>query len=79
VQVFEWVMCSDNKVDSHRFMDAIHSGIDRGDLKRFRIFTSWAKEVSLKPRPKNPLAKPKKRKGATTAQSDEQALVAAIR
>jgi len=72
-------MCSDAKVDSHRFMDSIEAGIAGGELRRYKAFTAWAKDVATKPRPKDPLAKPKKRKKAGGAQTDEQALVAAIR
>ena len=79
MQVFEWVMCSEAKKDSHRFMDVIEEGIAQGDLKRYKAFTAWAKDVAAKPRPKDPLAKPKKRKKAEASQTDEQALVAAIR
>ena len=30
VQVFEWLMCSDEELDSHRFMDTIQAAIDEG-------------------------------------------------
>ena len=69
-------MCSDAKRDSHRFMDLVQEAISKGDAKRFKAFSAWAKEVSKKPEPKDPLGpKPKKRK----AKADEQSLVAAIR
>ena len=75
-QVFEWVMCSDAKRDSHRFMDLVQEAISKGEAKRFKAFSAWAKEVSKKPVPKDPLGpKPKKHK----AKADEQSLVAAIR
>ena len=79
MQVFEWVMCSEAKKDSHRFMDMIEAGIAQGELKRYKAFTAWGKDMAAKPRPKNPLAKPKKMKKAGASQLDEQALVAAIR
>ena len=69
-------MCSDAKRDSHRFMDLVQEAISQGEAKRFKAFSAWAKEVSKKPAPKDPLGpRPMKRK----AKADEQSLVAAIR
>eukprot|EP00983_Pelagomonas_calceolata_P113080 1159950-Pelagomonas_calceolata.AAC.8 len=38
--VFEWLMCSDPDLDSHRFMDAIQAAIDAGMC--FGLYTSAA-------------------------------------
>jgi hypothetical protein len=76
VQVFEWLMCSEPKLDSHRFMDILEEAIKEGSATRHARFTKWAKQVAAKPRPKNPLAKGKKRKKDSDR---EMALVAQIR
>jgi len=56
-KVFEWLMCSDPDLDSHRFMDAIQAAIDAGDVQKHKRFSTWAKQVAQRPQPSNPLAK----------------------
>ncbi|KAF5838877.1 hypothetical protein DUNSADRAFT_2046 [Dunaliella salina] len=46
-QVFEWLMCSDPSLDSHRFMDAIQAAIDAGDVQKHKRFSTWAKQLQL--------------------------------
>ena len=81
--VFEFVMCSYAKRDSHRFMDLIDAAIAEGRAKRYKQYTAWAEKVAAKPRPSDPLAPPKakakrgSKRGAVL--QDEGALVAAIR
>lgn len=75
VQVFDWVMCSEEKKDAHRFRDIILAAIKEGHVKQFPRFEPWSKKVEKQPRPKNPLAKKKKSK----SQSNDQQLVAQIR
>lgn len=78
--VFQWQMCSDAKLDSHRFMDCIQDAINSHLVKRYKHFTSWAKEVETRPKPKDPLAKGKKKRNRKAGQANsEQSLVAAIR
>ncbi|DBA80045.1 TPA: hypothetical protein ACH3X2_007538 [Trebouxia sp. C0005] len=74
--VFQWQICSDSKMDSHRFKDCIQNAISSEKVKRYKTFTAWAKDVDARPAPKNPLAKRKKKAGQADS---EQALVAAIR
>ena len=78
-QVFEWVICSDSKQDSHRFMDIVEEAISQEEIKRYKVFTAWAKEIQKKARPKNPLAKKKSKKAKQGPESDDTSLVAAIR
>lgn len=75
--VLQWQVCSDSKLDSHRFMDTIESAITKGKVKRYKQYTAWAKEVASRPAPKNPLAK--KAKKTRNKENSQQALVAAIR
>ncbi|CAL8471723.1 g11265 [Coccomyxa elongata] len=74
-QVFDWVMCSEEKIDAHRFMDIILAAIKEGRVKHFSRFEPWSKKVAKQPRPKNPLARKKTR----NLQSNDQQLVAQIR
>ena len=60
-------------------MDIIKEAIAEGKVKSSKAFKSWCKEVLQKPRPQNPLAKLKKKKGHKASGSEESALVAAIR
>lgn len=80
-QVFEWVICSDSKKDSHRFLDIIEEAIAEKQVKSFKAFKAWAKEVQKRPRPQNPLAKKRKKKGQSSGKDrgGDSALVAAIR
>lgn len=79
--VFQWVVLSGPKKDSHRFMDLVDTAINAGEAKRYKQYTIWAKKVSATPRPADPLAPPKKKKNAKKAagKSSELALVDQIR
>lgn len=37
LQVFEWLICSDASLDSHRFMDTIEEAIAEKDVKRYKV------------------------------------------
>lgn len=81
LQVFSWVMCSQPELDSHRFMDMIEAAVQAKEVKSFKKFAAWAKQVKARPRPANPLAPPKakgKKKGGKQ-QDDSMALIAQIR
>ncbi len=68
-------MCSEEKIDAHRFRDIILAAIKEGRVKDFSRFEAWSKKVAKQPRPKNPLARKKTR----NLQSNDQQLVAQIR
>jgi hypothetical protein len=55
-RVFNQIMCSEPKLDSHRFMDIIDAAIASGELKERKAYRKWATEVSKTPRHPNPLA-----------------------
>ncbi|KAK9798569.1 hypothetical protein WJX73_010286 [Symbiochloris irregularis] len=76
-QVFEWLMCSDAALDSHRFRDAIDAAIEAGEAKKHKAYSSWAAKVATKRAPKDPLGQAKKKQQKPL--NDTQALVAAIR
>lgn len=66
-RVHEFVLCSDPKLDDHRFKDIIDSAISAGELKESKAYRQWAAEVMKTKPPANPLKRPsKKRKGAET-------------
>eukprot|EP00884_Botryococcus_braunii_P011666 jgi/Botrbrau1/204/Bobra.0022s0184.1 len=75
-KVFEWLMCSEPKLDSHRFMDIVEEAIKEGKVERHDRFSKWAKHTAAKPRPKDPLKRTKKRKAD---RENDLALVAQIR
>lgn len=82
-QVFEWVMCSDEGADSHRFMDLLDAAIQAKEVPSFAKYASWAKRVAARPRPKPGAgagkAGSKGKKAGKSSGGDEAALVAAIR
>lgn len=66
-RVYEWVLCSDPKLDNHRFKDIIDSAISAGELQESKAYRQWAAEVMKTRPPANPLKRPsKKRKDAET-------------
>eukprot|EP00249_Psilotum_nudum_P000548 c12465_g1_i1 orf=311-1126(-) len=67
-RVFDQLMCSIPKQDSHRFMDIIDNSISAGELKKYTPYKKWATDVSKQPRPK-PL-KPSSRKNKSSAEPD---------
>ncbi|KAL2650411.1 hypothetical protein R1flu_018539 [Riccia fluitans] len=60
--VFTYLMCSDPKLDSHRFMEVIETSISAGDLKEYKVYRKWAEATSKLPPPLNPLATPNRKK-----------------
>ena len=81
-QVFEWVMCSNSELDSHRFADMVEAAIAAKEAKPSKAFAAWAKKVRARPAPADPLAPPKKGGKAGKAgkqKADEMALIAQIR
>ncbi|KAK9918041.1 hypothetical protein WJX75_000728 [Coccomyxa subellipsoidea] len=75
-QVFDWVMCSEEKKDAHRFRDIILAAVEEGRVKLFKPFKPWSEKVAKQPRPKNPLAK---KKNTSKAEGSDQQLIAQIR
>lgn len=66
-RVHEFVLCSNAKLDNHRFKDIIDSAISAGELKESKAYRQWAAEVMETQPPANPLKRrSKKRKGSKT-------------
>ncbi|PWA88091.1 J domain-containing protein [Artemisia annua] len=59
-RLFCSMLCSDAKLDSHRFKDILDEAISAGDLKPTKAYKKWAKVVSdIKP-PTSPLCRKEK-------------------
>ncbi|XP_008813105.2 chaperone protein dnaJ 6-like [Phoenix dactylifera] len=66
-RLFCSMLCSESKLDSHRFKDIIDEAIAEGELKTSKAYQKWAKQVSQTEPPTNPLqrrGKSKKQKEA---------------
>ncbi|KAF3321391.1 chaperone protein dnaJ 6-like protein [Carex littledalei] len=61
-RLFCSMICSDEKLDSHRFKDIIDDAISQGELKSTKAYKKWAKKVSQTEPPTNPLARPSKKR-----------------
>uniref|UniRef100_A0A804P3J2 J domain-containing protein n=1 Tax=Zea mays TaxID=4577 RepID=A0A804P3J2_MAIZE len=73
-RLFCAMICSEPKLDSHRFKDIIDEAIGEGELKSTKVYEKWAKKISGMEPPTNPLERRvKKRKN-----SEENDLILAI-
>lgn len=72
-RLFCSMICSDAKLDSHRFKDIIDQAIAGGELKSTKSYEKWAKKISEIEPPTNPLKRRVKKK-----KSEESDLILAI-
>ncbi|KAL7585314.1 hypothetical protein Lser_V15G42522 [Lactuca serriola] len=61
-RLFCSMLCSDPKLDSHRFKDIIDDAISSGELKSTKAYQKWAKQVSSTKPPTNSLRPKEKSK-----------------
>ncbi|KAI3733017.1 hypothetical protein L1987_64232 [Smallanthus sonchifolius] len=61
-RLFCSMLCSDPKLDSHRFKDILDDAIAAGELKSTKAYQKWAKQVSDTNPPTNPLRRKEKTK-----------------
>ncbi|XP_008808199.1 chaperone protein dnaJ 6 [Phoenix dactylifera] len=61
-RLFCSMLCSDPKLDSHRFKDIIDEAIAEGELRTTKAYQKWAKLVSETKPPTDPIAKRGKKK-----------------
>ncbi|KAK3156269.1 hypothetical protein QOZ80_2AG0104990 [Eleusine coracana subsp. coracana] len=73
-RLFCSMICSDPKLDSHRFKDIIDEAIAEGELKSTKAYVKWAKKISEMEPPTNPLERRVKKK----KKSEEDDLILAI-
>ncbi|XP_015579382.1 chaperone protein dnaJ 6 [Ricinus communis] len=69
-RLFCSMLCSDPKLDSHRFKDILDEAVSAGDLKETKAYQKWAKKVSETKPPTSPL----KRKAKSNKQSEADLL-----
>ncbi|KAL8223204.1 hypothetical protein R6Q57_020603 [Mikania cordata] len=61
------MLCSDPKLDSHRFKDILDEAISAGELKSTKAYQKWGKQVSETKPPTNPL----QHRGKSKKESDD--------
>ncbi|CAL4970811.1 unnamed protein product [Urochloa decumbens] len=61
-RLFCSMICSEPKLDSHRFKDIIDEAIAEGELKSSKAYEKWAKKISEMEPPTNPLERRVKKK-----------------
>ncbi|XP_050226820.1 chaperone protein dnaJ 6-like [Mercurialis annua] len=69
-RLFCSMICSDPKIDSHRFKDILDEAISAGDLTESRAYKKWAKKISMTKQPSSPL----KRKAKSNKQPEADLL-----
>lgn len=72
-RLFCSMLCSDSTLDSHRFKDILDEAIASGELKEFKAYKKWAKEISARKPPTSPL---RRRKSKKQSDSDLYAIIA---
>ncbi|KAK2400634.1 chaperone protein dnaJ [Trifolium repens] len=65
-RLFCSMLCSDAKLDSHRFKDIIDEAIASGELKEKKAYKKWAKKISETKPPTSPLRRKKANKEPKT-------------
>ncbi|XP_058744398.1 chaperone protein dnaJ 6-like [Vicia villosa] len=65
-RLFCSMLCSDPKLDSHRFKDIIDEAITSGELKEKKAYKKWAKKISETKPPTSPLRREKANKKPKT-------------
>ncbi|OIS98218.1 PREDICTED: chaperone protein dnaJ 6-like [Nicotiana attenuata] len=61
-RLFCSMICSDPKLDSHRFKDILDEAISAGEIKSTKAYEKWEKEVSETKPPTSPLRRQKSKK-----------------
>ncbi|AQK69640.1 Chaperone protein dnaJ 6 [Zea mays] len=73
-RLFCTMICSEPKLDSHRFKDIIDGAIAEGELKSTKAYEKWSKKISEMEPPTNPL----ERRAKSRKKSEENDLILAI-
>ncbi|XP_021282505.1 chaperone protein dnaJ 6 [Herrania umbratica] len=72
-KLFCSMLCSDPKLDSHRFKDMLDEAIAAGELKETKAYQKWAKKISQIKPPTSPLRR--KRKSNKQPEADLFAII----
>ncbi|CAI0438163.1 unnamed protein product [Linum tenue] len=73
-RLFCSMLCSEPKLDSHRFKDILDEAISAGELKATKAYEKWAKKISRMKPPTSPL----RRRGKSSTEGSESNLLAVI-
>ncbi|CAI0377104.1 unnamed protein product [Linum tenue] len=73
-RVFCSMLCSEPKLDSHRFKDILDEAISAGELKATKAYDKWSKKISRVKPPTSPL----RRRGKSSTKDSESNLLAVI-
>ncbi|XP_061362801.1 chaperone protein dnaJ 6-like [Gastrolobium bilobum] len=65
-RLFCSMLCSDPKLDSHRFKDILDEAMATGELKETKAYKKWAKKISETKPPTSPLRRAKSNKKSET-------------
>eukprot|EP00246_Nothoceros_aenigmaticus_P013761 TRINITY_DN4916_c0_g1_i2.p2 TRINITY_DN4916_c0_g1~~TRINITY_DN4916_c0_g1_i2.p2 ORF type:complete len:133 (+),score=36.38 TRINITY_DN4916_c0_g1_i2:541-939(+) len=65
-RVFLHSICSEPSQDSHRFMEIIDAAIAEDELREYKAYRKWAKEVSKLPPPRSTARKKKTAAGSSS-------------
>ncbi|KAG4215746.1 hypothetical protein ERO13_A01G195500v2 [Gossypium hirsutum] len=76
-KLFCSMLCSDPKLDSHRFKDLLDEAIAAGELKETKAYRKWANKVSEMKPPTSPLRR--KEKSVKQSESDLLAIISQLR
>lgn len=69
------MLCSDPKLDSHRFKDILDEAITSGEVKETKAYKKWAKKVSETKPPTSPLRRRGKGKTSKESEADIFAII----
>lgn len=78
-RLFCSMLCSDPKLDSHRFKDMLDEAIAAGEVKSSKAYEKWANKISETKPPTSPLRKRKKKKSAAKDSETDRCLMIAKR
>ncbi|EOA12065.1 hypothetical protein CARUB_v10007961mg [Capsella rubella] len=73
-RLFCSMLCSDPKLDSHRFKDILDEAIAAGEVKSSKAYEKWAKKISETKPPTSPSRK--RKKSAKSSETDLCLLIA---
>ncbi|XP_023636888.1 chaperone protein dnaJ 6 isoform X1 [Capsella rubella] len=74
-RLFCSMLCSDPKLDSHRFKDILDEAIAAGEVKSSKAYEKWAKKISETKPPTSPSRK-RKNRSAKSSETDLCLLIA---
>ncbi|XP_010530863.1 PREDICTED: chaperone protein dnaJ 6-like [Tarenaya hassleriana] len=74
-RLFCSMLCSDPKLDSHRFKDILDEAIAAGEIKSTKAYEKWTKQISKMKPPTSPLRRRQPQKSSKGSERDLYALM----